>query len=118
MTTGLIPALPLLILALPALADPATIEDAMATRSGDGWRIDVTLSHAETGWDDYADGWRVETGDGDVLGTRDLLHPHADEQPFTRSVTLDLPDGTTTVWIRARTNVDGWGETRAEVGLE
>ena len=104
--------------ALPAFADPATIEGATAARSGDGWRIDVTLSHAETGWDDYADGWRVETEAGEVLGTRELLHPHPDEQPFTRSLTLDLPGGTGAVWIRARTSVEGWADARTRVPLK
>ena len=28
----------------------------------------VTLTHPDTGWDDYADGWRVEDADGTVLG--------------------------------------------------
>ncbi len=34
---------------------------------------------------DYVDGWHVETAEGEILGTRILLHPHVGEQPFTRS---------------------------------
>jgi hypothetical protein len=44
------------------------------------------LRHGDTGWDDYADGWRIETPAGEVLGTRVLHHPHVEEQPFTRSL--------------------------------
>ena len=43
----------------------------------------VTVQHADTGWDHYADAWEVLAPDGTVLGTRTLLHPHTDEQPFT-----------------------------------
>ena len=100
-----------LFLSSAALADPAVVEDASATRVGSAWTISATLSHGDTGWDDYADGWRVEAPDGTVLGTRELLHPHVTEQPFTRSLGgVEIPDGMETVMIRARTNIDGWGE--------
>lgn len=49
--------IPLLaVMAGPALADPAVLEAATATRSGDTWRFDVTLRHPDTGWDHYTDG--------------------------------------------------------------
>lgn len=103
------PAAALLLLASPALADPARIVGAEATQTSDGWRFDVTLEHGDTGWDDYADGWRVELPDGTVLGTRVLTHPHVTEQPFTRSLSgVAVPDGTALVHIRARTSQTGW----------
>ena len=106
-------------LAAPAMADPAKVEGATAKRVGDGWSFSVTLSHGDTGWEDYADGWRVVSQDGTVLGVRELLHPHVNEQPFTRSLSsVSIPDGTTSVFIEARTNVDGWGEARFEMALE
>lgn len=96
-----------------ALADAPVIEGVEATRSGEEWRFSVTLRHADTGWDDYADGWRIEAEDGTDLGTRVLHHPHVDEQPFTRSLSgVTIPDGTETVYIRARTTPDGWAEDR------
>ena len=102
-----------------APADPAKVEGATAKRVGDGWSFSVTLSHGDTGWEDYADGWRVVSQDGTVLGVRELLHPHVNEQPFTRSLSsVSIPDGTTSVFIEARTNVDGWGEARFEMALE
>ena len=95
-----------LLLAGQVQADPAVIEDI----SRDGDRFSVTLSHGDTGWDDYADGWRVELADGTILGTRILAHPHIEEQPFTRSATIDVPEGVAEVFVRASTNVDGWAE--------
>lgn len=110
--------IPLCLAALPSLADPARIVGAEAERQREAWRVSVTLAHGDTGWDDYADGWRVELADGTVLATRVLAHPHVEEQPFTRSQSgVDVPDGTRTVLIRARTNVDGWGNETRELVL-
>ncbi len=107
-----------LSLPAPALADPAVIEAVTARETGAGWRFDVTLSHGDTGWDDYADGWRVVAADGTVLGTRKLLHPHEQEQPFTRSLSgVAIPDGVTEVFVEARTSVEGWNELRYPVEL-
>jgi len=100
------------VFAAPALADPAEITNIAARETDGGWRFDVTLLHADTGWEDYADGWRIEDADGAILGERPLAHPHVDEQPFTRSTSgVVIPDGVTEVFVRARTNVDGWAET-------
>ncbi|WP_298910074.1 hypothetical protein [uncultured Aliiroseovarius sp.] len=108
----------LLLMAGPVWAHDAVIDGATARASGAGWSISVTLTHEEAGWDDYADGWRVETEAGEVLGTRVLAHPHVNEQPFTRSLSgVDVPEGVTTVWIRARTSADGWGQERFRLDL-
>lgn len=108
----------MLLTAAPATAHDAVIEHAEAEQSGAGWRFSVTLSHAEIGWDDYADGWRVESETGEVLGVRVLAHPHVNEQPFTRSLSgVVLPDGMVAVWIRARTSVDGWSDARHQLEL-
>ncbi|MFV2051848.1 hypothetical protein [Aliiroseovarius sp. YM-037] len=106
------------VLATTTLADAPVVERVEANRSGDEWRFNVTLSHADTGWDDYADGWRVEAEDGTDLGTRVLHHPHVEEQPFTRSLSgVTIPEGTETVYIRARTKPEGWAEDRTEFTL-
>ncbi len=109
------------LLALPtvASADDAQIEAAEARVSGGSWSFSVTLRHADTGWDDYADGWRVVTEDGEELGLRVLYHPHVDEQPFTRSLGgVTIPESVETVYIEARTNTDGWGAARFPVSLK
>lgn len=99
----------LVLAATPALADAPQVETATATRGGDTWHISVTLSHPDTGWDHYADGWEVLAPDGTRLGFRELLHPHVDEQPFTRSLTgISIPDTIDHVTIRPRCSVDGW----------
>lgn len=101
----------LLAASAPAAADPPVIENATGQRNGNLWRFDVTLSHPDTGWEHYADGWRVLDIEGNELGTRVLAHPHEAEQPFTRALTgIALPDGTTRVQIQPRCNVDGWND--------
>ncbi|MDH3944941.1 MAG: hypothetical protein OEV06_12675 [Anaerolineae bacterium] len=81
------------------------------------WTFYVTVSHPDTGWDDYADGWNVTTPDGQVLTarpddrfTRLLLHPHVGEQPFTRSQSgIVLPEGVRSVIVSAHDLADGFG---------
>ncbi len=103
--------------ATAAIADPPVIESVVSTKNGDTWRFDVTLSHPDTGWEHYADGWRVLDTDGKELGLRVLHHPHVNEQPFTRSLGgVEIPAGTSTVQIEARCFVDGWS-TRISVDL-
>ncbi len=83
------------------------------------WRLDVTLEHPDTGWDHYADGWEILDAGGNRLGYRELVHPHVNEQPFTRSLgNVMLPDGTREVFIRARCSVDGWASEMFRVELQ
>ena len=101
----------LCLVAVPAAADDAQVEAVELRPAGDVWTVSVTIRHAETGWDDYADGWRVEAPDGTILGTRELLHPHADEQPFTRSLGgVSLPADIGEIHIRTRTSTTGWAD--------
>ena len=88
-----------------------TIVDATASPTGSGvYSFAVTLRHADSGWDHYADAWDVVGPDGAVYGTRELLHPHVDEQPFTRSLSgVAIPEGVSEVTIRARDSVHGYG---------
>lgn len=91
-------------------ADEAGVVDVtIAALGGDRYRINATLEHADTGWDHYADAWDVLDESGAVLGTRILHHPHVDEQPFTRSLTLDIPRSVATVTIRARDSLHNYG---------
>lgn len=94
-----------------ALASDVEIVNVQASQTGSAWRFDVTLRHADTGWDHYADGWEVLAPDGTSLGMRVLVHPHVEEMPFTRSLSgVEIPEGTAEVTIRARDNIDGWTE--------
>ena len=96
-----------------ALASPADVVGASATRAGSDWTVSATVSHADDGWDHYADNFEVLGPDGTVLATRVLLHPHVDEQPFTRSVgSVLIPDDATSITVRASDNRgDATGKT-------
>jgi hypothetical protein len=94
-----------------ALAGEADVVDAQLTPAADGsFRFEVTVRHADTGWEHYADAFEVVAPDGGVLGTRILLHPHVDEQPFTRSLAgVRIPDDVAEVTIRAHDSEHGYG---------
>jgi hypothetical protein len=110
----------MLLFTSAALAGEADVVDVKATPEGEGaWRFDVTVRHVDEGWDHYADRWEVLSPDGEVLGVRELLHPHVDEQPFTRSLGgVEIPAGVDEVEVRARDSVHGFGGAAMRVRLE
>lgn len=91
-------------------ADGADVVGVKIRRSApQTYVFDVTVRHADTGWDHYADQWEVLSPDETVLGTRVLYHPHVDEQPFTRSLSgVKIPSQVKQVTIRAHDKVHGW----------
>jgi hypothetical protein len=104
----------------------ADVEFVRAVQSADGsWTFYVTVSHPDTGWEDYADGWDVVTVDGSIVQrsagdpfTRLLLHPHETEQPFTRSQSsLVIPEGISQVTVRAHDLVNGFGGRQIDIDL-
>ncbi len=125
----------------PSAASPPEAPSPMPSTNGEGnadvlhvravqaqdstWTFHVTVQHPDTGWEDYADGWDVLTPDGTVLKpeadssfTRLLLHPHENEQPFTRSQSgIAIPTGVTQVRVRAHDLVDGYGGREVLVDL-
>jgi len=109
----------LVLAASPAMAGEADVLEVRVSRTGDEtYSFAVTVRHADTGWDHYADRWEVVAPDGTVFGTRVLLHPHVGEQPFTRSLTgVAIPEGMTEVTIRAHDSVDGLGGKEMTVEL-
>lgn len=101
-----------------AHADDPVVKRVTAQKSGMGWRINVTLSHPDSGWDHFADGWEVLDNQGNRLGFRELMHPHVKEQPFTRSLfDIMVPDGTKEVFIRPRCTDGGWAKSLTRVEL-
>ena len=102
-----------------AMAGSVEIVNAKVEKQRASWVFHVTLKHADTGWDHYADAWRVVTVDGKELGKRTLFHPHVDEQPFTRSLAdVKIPGGTSEVYIEAHDKVHGWSKQRFKVKLQ
>lgn len=105
---------------MAAFAGEVEIVHASFWQTGNGkWTVSVTLRHADAGWDHYADAWRIVTTDGAIAGTRTLLHPHENEQPFTRSLgEVAIAPGTTTVYVEAHDKVHGWSPQRLQVDLD
>ncbi len=103
----------------PGIAGEADVVGVKIIREGTGtYRFDVSVRHADEGWKHYADKWDVVGPDGTVLGTRVLVHPHEDEQPFTRSLQgVEIPRGVAQVSVRAHDSVHEYGgaEMRVEV---
>lgn len=97
----------------------AEIQFVRARESSPGlWSFDVRLNHPDTGWEDYTDGWHVETLDGQILGVRILLHPHVNEMPFSRSQgNIAIPAGETEVQIRSHDLVSGYGQQTVVVPI-
>lgn len=82
------------------------------------FRFDVTLQHDDEGEaPDFADAWVVEDLQGNRLGMRELLHSH-DNQPFTRSATIEVPTGIERVLVRGRDMRHGFGGQAMLVNLE
>lgn len=107
-----------LCLGTSAQAQPPKITKVTAIELGGAWRFDVSILHPDTGWDHYADGWRVLDLDGKELGMRVLGHPHENEQPFTRSLSgVKIPKGTKQVQIQAQDLPHGWNEDTTIVTL-
>jgi hypothetical protein len=99
-------------------AGEVEIVNVKAEKQRAGWVFNVTLKHGDTGWDHYADAWRVVTEDGKELGTRTLYHPHVDEQPFTRSLgDVTIPADVSAVHIEAHDKVHGWSKQRYRVKI-
>ena len=99
-------------------AGAVSIRHVELQRGPADWTVNVTLEHADSGWEHYADAWRVVDSKGNVLATRTLWHPHVDEQPFTRSMSgIKIPPKTTKVYVEAHDKVHGWSKDRVLVEL-
>ena len=98
-------------------ASPVEVVNAVFQRSGGNWYVSVALRHDDSGWEHYANVWVVETPQGKELGRRVLLHPHETEQPFTRSQSIKVPQGVSTVQVRAGDNVNGINSNTVTVNL-
>lgn len=106
------------LLPVISIAGDVEITNATANRvDGNRYHIQVTLRHDDTGWDHYANAWRVFAPDGTLLGERTLYHPHVNEQPFTRGLTLAIPSGISQVEIEAQDLKHGIAKQRFKLQL-
>ncbi|MFQ3230251.1 MAG: hypothetical protein ACI9DO_001623, partial [Reinekea sp.] len=86
------------------------IINATYTVTGNIYRFDVTISSEYDSAQRYADAFRILDEDGVVYGIRELAHDHANEQPFTRSLSgVNIPDPINTLIIEGRDQKYGWG---------
>jgi hypothetical protein len=95
----------------------ANVVGVAAERRDGAYRFDVTLLHDDDGEDGYANWWQVESRDGERLGRRELLHAHGTRE-FTRSATVEVPDGVTEVVVRGHDQTHGYGGQAMLVKLE
>lgn len=111
--------LSLLLFSFHAYAGEVTITAAHLDQQSTGsYQVSVTLFHDDTGWEHYADGWRIVDEKGNVIATRTLFHPHVNEQPFTRSLNNVVLDAQlNTVYIEAHDTVHSWSQKRLKINL-
>jgi len=91
----------LLLTSLSAANEVDVVDITIESVGDQSYRVSATLLHEDAGWEHYANRWDVLSESGQLLGTRVLVHPHDDEQPFTRSLTLTIPAEVNIITIRA-----------------
>lgn len=83
-----------------------------------GFDFAVTMSSPYDTPERYADGWRVLTLDGEVLGEMTLLHDHTNEQPFTQTLSaVAVPNTADSVVVEGRDLENGYGGETFRVEL-
>ena len=104
---------------LPAIAGEADVLNVeISCNDNLKCDFDVTVKHADEGWDHYANRWEVASPDGTILATRVLAHPHVNEQPFTRSMrNVEIPRAVSEVTVRAHDSVHEYGGKEVTVKL-
>lgn len=104
--------------AAPAWAGDADVIGVHATSPAAGlYDFAVTVRSKDTGWDRYADRLEAVSGDGTVIATRNLDHPHDDEQPFTRDIRGVRINGAAKIIIRAHFKPTGFDGATTTVSL-
>ncbi|SHE59854.1 hypothetical protein SAMN02745148_00749 [Modicisalibacter ilicicola DSM 19980] len=95
------------------------IVDVEVMPSGENrFDFDVTVSSPYDSAERYADAFRVMSRDEAVFGVRELLHDHANEQPFTRRLSgIEIPPEVNEVIVQGRDQTHGYGGETVQVGL-
>ena len=98
------------LLPFSALGGEVEVVGAKASCVANLCTVSATLEHADSGWDHYANYWRILSPDGEEVGKRVLLHPHENEQPFTRSLgNIKVPSNVEYITIEGHDSVHGYG---------
>ncbi len=110
--------LAVVVLSGAVFAGEADVVDVRVTPAANGFSFEVSVRHADEGWDHYADRWEVLGPGGEVLAVRVLAHPHEHEQPFTRRLSgVEIAPEVRRVRVRAHDSVHGDGGDEIEVAL-
>jgi hypothetical protein len=97
---------------------PDVVAVKVRVAGADLYDFDVTLSSPYDTPARYADGFRVTSLSGDVLGERKLLHDHQNEQPFTRDLHgVKIPKSVKQVVVQGRDQRSGYGGKSVQVQL-
>lgn len=114
-----------IVVAMVLIAGPLSAQEfpdvigAELIQRGDSWTVSATLSSPYDSAERYADGFRVLDDHLQVLGVRTLWHDHANEQPFTRSLTgLVISEGVRFLWVQGRDQAFGWGGQVVRIRVE
>lgn len=89
-------------------ASHAVVLNVDVTGEEPGYNFAVSISSPDLGCEQYADWWEVLDENGELLHRRVFAHSHIDEQPFERSVAVNVK-ASQTVIIRAHMNNNGYG---------
>jgi hypothetical protein len=110
----------LAILSPVAVAGEVDVTKVRVMKDRSGYTFVVTLRHGDEGWKHYANRWEVLSPDGKkLLGVRKLLHPHVNEQPFTRRLSsVRIPKKYKKVIIRGHDTVHGFGGHAVKVKIK
>lgn len=87
------------------------------SEQGGQFQVAATLTSPYDTPERYADGWRVLDPDGNELGVLEVDHDHASEQPFTRELTLSIPDDVDEITVEGRDQLSGYGGKRATASV-
>ena len=106
-----------LLIPFTSFAGEADVVNVKINKTGiQTYSFDVTVLHADSGWEHYANKWDIIDNNGNILGTRVLYHPHENEQPFTRSLAgVHIPQEVRSVTVRAHDLVHQYGGKTVEV---
>ena len=97
---------------------PNVIGVEVGGQGSDTYSFDVTISSGYDSAERYADGIRIIGDDGRVYADLELIHDHAAEQPFTRSLSdVVIPPEIRRVTVEARDLRYGWGGETVSVEL-
>lgn len=97
---------------------PDILSVKVRASGSDRFDFDVTVSSPYDTPARYADGFRITSLSGELLGERKLVHDHRDEQPFTRDLHgLRIPRSVRQVVVQGRDQRFGYGGKSVQVRL-